>query len=61
MTKQSFEQRLIIARIMNRHVAQHESTSLDRPVFAALEKWIEASPRRGRSRVRNTRLVASNR
>ena len=44
MKKQSFEQRFIVARVLNRHAAQHEFTALDEPVLAALEKWIEAAP-----------------
>jgi hypothetical protein len=46
MMKLSFEQRFIVARVLNRHAAQHESTSLDKPVFAALERWIEAAQQR---------------
>ena len=46
MMKLSFEQRFIVARVLNRHAAQPESTSLDVPVFAALERWIESTQQR---------------
>ena len=59
MMELSFEQRFIVARVIYRHAAQHESTSLDKPVFAALERWIGATQQRKERQVRNMHLVAS--
>ncbi len=45
MTQQSFEQRFVVARVLNRYAA--ESTELDwnKPLVAALEKWIAVEPK----------------
>jgi len=45
MTKQSFEQRLVVARVLNRYVQQRAQLDWNKAVLAALEKWIDKKPK----------------
>jgi hypothetical protein len=40
MTKLSFGKKLVVARVLNRYVNQSAYLDYNKPVLAALEKWI---------------------
>ena len=46
MTRQTFEQRLVVARVLNRYVRQRVQVDWNRAVLAALEKWIGKKQKR---------------
>ena len=40
MRKQSIEERIVVMRVLNRYAAHHGDEDWNKPVVAALEKWI---------------------
>lgn len=46
MTKQSFGQRLVVARVLYRYAEQHAGLDLNKNVVTALERWIGDKPQR---------------
>jgi hypothetical protein len=40
MRKQSTEERIVVMRVLNRYAAHHGEDDWNKPVVAALEKWI---------------------
>ncbi len=40
MRKQSIEERIVVMRVLNRYAAHHGEEDWNKPVVAALEKWI---------------------
>lgn len=59
MNKQSFEQRIVVARVLSRYAAEHTRIDWNRPVLAALEKWIETTePHMARRAPVPTRMAA---